>query len=88
MRWPPRPSPNGKLRVVRPNHVTPRVGHLERSVSCYELLGVTQIVAADGYARLLCPQGDVTLSLEDRGEALEHNSTSRGRSPRIRADGR
>jgi catechol 2,3-dioxygenase-like lactoylglutathione lyase family enzyme len=49
---------------MRLNHVTLRVADLDRSVAFYQLLGLTQIVAADGYARFVCPDGDGTLSLE------------------------
>ena len=49
---------------MRLNHVTLRVADLERSVRFYALLGLTQIVASDDYARFLCPDGDSTLSLE------------------------
>jgi catechol 2,3-dioxygenase-like lactoylglutathione lyase family enzyme len=54
------------LNRVRLNHVTLRVADLDRSVAFYQLLGLTQLVASDGYARFLCPQGDSTLSLESR----------------------
>jgi catechol 2,3-dioxygenase-like lactoylglutathione lyase family enzyme len=50
------------------NHVTLRVADLDRSVAFYKLLGLTQLVASDGYARFQCPEGDSTLSLESRGE--------------------
>jgi catechol 2,3-dioxygenase-like lactoylglutathione lyase family enzyme len=52
---------------VRLNHVTLRVADLGRSVEFYRRLGLVQIVADDGYARLVCPEGDSTLSLESRG---------------------
>jgi catechol 2,3-dioxygenase-like lactoylglutathione lyase family enzyme len=52
---------------MRLNHVTLHVGDLERSVAFYRRLGFTQLVAADGYARFQCPEGDGTLSLESRG---------------------
>ena len=51
---------------MRLNHVTLRVADLERSVGFYKSLGLTQIVASDGYARFLCPDGDSTLSLDSR----------------------
>ena len=50
------------------NHVTLRVTDLGRSVAFYNLLGLTQIVADQGYARFVCPKGDSTLSLESRGQ--------------------
>lgn len=53
---------------MRLNHVTLRVADLDRSVAFYRLLGLTQLVSGDGYARFVCPQGDSTLSLESRGE--------------------
>lgn len=53
---------------MRLNHVTLRVSDLDRSVAFYKLLGFKQLVAADGYARFLCPEGDSTLSIESRGE--------------------
>jgi catechol 2,3-dioxygenase-like lactoylglutathione lyase family enzyme len=54
---------------MRLNHVTLRVAELDRSVAFYKLLGLTQIVASDDYARFVCPDGDSTLSLESRGES-------------------
>jgi catechol 2,3-dioxygenase-like lactoylglutathione lyase family enzyme len=56
-----------KLASVRLNHVTLRVADLGRSVEFYRRLGLVQIVADDRYARLVCPEGDSTLSLESRG---------------------
>lgn len=53
---------------MRLNHVTLRVADLDRSVQFYKLLGFTQLVASDGYARFQCPEGESTLSLESRGE--------------------
>jgi catechol 2,3-dioxygenase-like lactoylglutathione lyase family enzyme len=52
---------------VRLNHVTLRVADLDRSVAFYGLLGLIQIVADEGYARFVCPDGESTLSLESRG---------------------
>jgi catechol 2,3-dioxygenase-like lactoylglutathione lyase family enzyme len=49
---------------VRLNQVTLAVSDLERSVAFYKRLGLKQIVAGDGYARFVCPDGDTTLSLE------------------------
>jgi catechol 2,3-dioxygenase-like lactoylglutathione lyase family enzyme len=54
---------------VRLNHVTLRVTDLDRSVAFYKMLGLTQIVADEEYARFVCPDGDSTLSLESRGES-------------------
>jgi catechol 2,3-dioxygenase-like lactoylglutathione lyase family enzyme len=54
---------------MRLNHVTLQVAELDRSVAFYKLLGLTQIVASDGYARFVCPDGDSTLSLESLGES-------------------
>jgi catechol 2,3-dioxygenase-like lactoylglutathione lyase family enzyme len=51
---------------MRLNHVTLRVADLDRSVAFYKLLGLTQLVASDDYARFVCPEGDSTLSLESR----------------------
>jgi catechol 2,3-dioxygenase-like lactoylglutathione lyase family enzyme len=56
---------------MRLNHVTLRVAELDRSIAFYKLLGLTQIVASDGYARFVSPDGDSTLSLESRGESPE-----------------
>ena len=53
---------------MRLNHVTLHVADLDRSVAFYKLLGLTQIVASDDYARFVCPEGDSTLSLESRGD--------------------
>jgi catechol 2,3-dioxygenase-like lactoylglutathione lyase family enzyme len=58
------------LLRVRLNHVTLSVSDLDRSVEFYRLLGLTQLVAGDRYARFVCPEGDSTLSLESRGEAV------------------
>ena len=52
---------------MRLNHVTLHVGDLDRSVAFFTRLGFTQLVAAPGYARFRCPQGDGSLSLESRG---------------------
>jgi catechol 2,3-dioxygenase-like lactoylglutathione lyase family enzyme len=49
---------------VRLNQVTLAVSDLDRSVAFYTRLGLEQIVADDGYARFVCPDGDSTLSLE------------------------
>lgn len=51
---------------MRLNHVTLRVSDLDRSVAFYKRLGFIQLVAAERYARLQCPEGESTLSLESR----------------------
>ena len=51
---------------MRLNHVTLHVGDLNRSVAFYTRLGFIQLVAAEGYARFQCPEGEATLSLESR----------------------
>jgi catechol 2,3-dioxygenase-like lactoylglutathione lyase family enzyme len=61
---------------MRLNHVTLRVADLERSIAFYKQLGLTQIVAADGYARFVCPDGDSTLSLEHSDERARTGSVS------------
>jgi catechol 2,3-dioxygenase-like lactoylglutathione lyase family enzyme len=48
---------------VNLNHATLCIGDLDRSVAFYKQLGLTQIVADEGYARFICPDGDSTLSL-------------------------
>ena len=45
------------------NHATLCVSDLDRSVAFYRQLGLIQIVADQGYARFVCPDGDTTLSL-------------------------
>jgi catechol 2,3-dioxygenase-like lactoylglutathione lyase family enzyme len=52
---------------MRLNQVTLAVSDLERSVAFYRRLGLTQIVADEGYARFECPDGNSTLSLERAG---------------------
>jgi catechol 2,3-dioxygenase-like lactoylglutathione lyase family enzyme len=54
---------------MRLNHVTLRVSDLDRPVAFYQSLGLRQLVAADGYARFLCPDGESTLSIESRDGA-------------------
>jgi catechol 2,3-dioxygenase-like lactoylglutathione lyase family enzyme len=54
---------------MRLNHVTLRVAELDRSIAFYKMLGLTQIVSDDRYARFVCPDGDSTLSLESRDES-------------------
>ena len=49
---------------MRLNQVTLAVSDLGRSVDYYRRLGLRQIVAAEGYARFVCPDGDSSLSLE------------------------
>jgi catechol 2,3-dioxygenase-like lactoylglutathione lyase family enzyme len=61
---------------VRLNHVSLSVTDLDRSVAFYKRLGFTQIVAEDGYARFICPEGVATLSLESGGEAAESGSSA------------
>ncbi len=52
------------------NHVTLIVGDLARSLRFYRTLGLTPIVhEAPRYARLVCPDGDTTLSIEVTGES-------------------
>lgn len=51
---------------MRLNHVTLHVSDLDRSVDFYKRLGFVQLVAAQGYARFQCPEGEGTLSLESR----------------------
>lgn len=51
---------------MRLNQVTLAVSNVERSVDFYRRLGLRQIVADDGYARFVCPDGDSTLSLAQR----------------------
>ncbi len=55
---------------MRLNHVTLAVSDLDRSVGFYRLLGLRQIVADEGYARFVAPEGDTTLSLESRGREV------------------
>jgi catechol 2,3-dioxygenase-like lactoylglutathione lyase family enzyme len=51
---------------MRLNHVTLHVGDFDRAVAFYTRLGFVQLVAAEGYARFQCPEGEATLSLESR----------------------
>lgn len=54
---------------MRLNHVTLIVSELQRSLRFYRLLGLVPIVhAPPRYARLVCPDGDATLSIEVTGE--------------------
>jgi catechol 2,3-dioxygenase-like lactoylglutathione lyase family enzyme len=56
---------------MRLNHVTLPSRDVERSASFYRKLGLTQIVASSpDYARLVSPEGDVTLSLHRDEEAV------------------
>ena len=58
---------------MRLNHVTLIVTDLDRSMSFYNMLGLTPIVhAPPRYARFIFPQGDETLSLEVTGEPSAH----------------
>lgn len=47
---------------------------MARSVAFYRGLGLTQIVADEGYARFVCPDGDSTLSLSEV-ESAQPSST-------------
>jgi catechol 2,3-dioxygenase-like lactoylglutathione lyase family enzyme len=60
---------------VRLNQVTLAVSDLQRSVDFYRRLGLTQIVAAEDYARFACPDGDSTLSL-DQTETVPPSATT------------
>lgn len=51
---------------MRLNQVTLAVSDLERSLQFYRRLGLQQIVAGPRYARFDCPDGDSTLSLDQR----------------------
>lgn len=51
---------------MRLNQVTLAVTNLERSVDFYRCLGLKQIVADNHYARFVGPDGDSTLSLDQR----------------------
>jgi catechol 2,3-dioxygenase-like lactoylglutathione lyase family enzyme len=55
--------------------VTVAVTDLDRSVDFYRRLGLKQIVAAEGYARFSCPDGEGTLSLE-RLAAVPESATT------------
>ncbi len=62
---------------MRLNHVTLAVGDVESSSDFYARLGLTQIVADyPGYARLLAPQGDTTLSLHRAAHPVTRPSAS------------
>ena len=60
---------------MRLNQVTLAVSDLDRSIDYYRRLGLEQIVAAEGYARFACPDGDSTLSLE-RTDAVPSSATT------------
>lgn len=60
---------------MRLNQVTLALSDLDRSIDFYRRLGLEQIVAADGYARFNCPDGDSTLSLE-RVEKVPPSATT------------
>ncbi len=51
---------------MRLNQVTLAVSDLERAVDFYRCLGLKPIVADERYARFVCPDGDSTLSLDQR----------------------
>jgi catechol 2,3-dioxygenase-like lactoylglutathione lyase family enzyme len=54
---------------MRLNHITLPACDVERSAGFYVSLGLTQIVADyPHYARLVAPDGDTTLSLQQAGE--------------------
>lgn len=48
---------------MRLNQVTMPCTNVAESVEFYTKLGLIQIVASDHYARLVCPDGDTTLSV-------------------------
>jgi catechol 2,3-dioxygenase-like lactoylglutathione lyase family enzyme len=60
---------------VRLNQVTVAVTDLDRAADFYRRLGLKQIVAADGYARFSCPDGESTLSLK-RLEVVPESATT------------
>ena len=60
---------------MRLNQVTLAVSDLDRSVAFYRGLGLEQIVADDDYARVACPDGESTLSLE-QVEAVPPSATT------------
>lgn len=60
---------------MRLNQVTLAVTDLDRSVDYYRRLGLEQIVAAEDYARFVCPDGDSTLSLE-RVQTVDPSATT------------
>jgi catechol 2,3-dioxygenase-like lactoylglutathione lyase family enzyme len=49
---------------MRLNQVTLASTDIERSVRFYRCLGLLPIVLTDHYARLVCPEGQATLSLD------------------------
>jgi organic hydroperoxide reductase OsmC/OhrA/catechol 2,3-dioxygenase-like lactoylglutathione lyase family enzyme len=62
---------------MRLNHVTLAVRDVESSARFYARLGLTQIVADyPGYARLLAPSGDTTLSLHRATNPVSEPSAS------------
>lgn len=62
---------------MRLNHITLPVTNVEASVGFYTRLGLTQIVANyPEYARLLSPQGEVTLSLHRAGQSAGSSRAS------------
>jgi catechol 2,3-dioxygenase-like lactoylglutathione lyase family enzyme len=64
-------SPN-----VRLNHVMLPASNVESSAKFYVRLGLTQIVADyPHYARLLAPDGDTTLSLDQATDALQNGAS-------------
>jgi catechol 2,3-dioxygenase-like lactoylglutathione lyase family enzyme len=59
---------------MRLNHVTLACRDLERSVRFYRTLGLVPIVLSAHYARLACPEGQATLSLDLDPAALAASS--------------
>ena len=60
---------------MRLDQVTLAVSDLHRSAGFYRCLGLQQIVADEGYARFVCPDGDSTLSLEQM-ESVPRSATT------------
>jgi catechol 2,3-dioxygenase-like lactoylglutathione lyase family enzyme len=61
---------------VRLNHLTLPASNVESSAKFYVRLGLTQIVADyPRYARLLAPDGDTTLSLDQATDALQNGAS-------------
>lgn len=61
---------------MRLNHFTLPASNVESSAKFYVRLGLTQIVANyPHYARLLAPDGDTTLSLDQATDALQNGAS-------------